>query len=277
MPPSYTSGSTTWTSTYEIIPFSSDYYSSTAPNHLNTNSPLVQAVTGCMTSATQFQSEVGGLYGSPSGTNGGITYFAPAIYAAQSALIAERAANPGTQNAIIFLSDGQANVTSGANDFPSQQGGSLSAGSVGYTTPGSNGPGVYPDFNDECQQAIVAAQYAASAGTRVYAVSYGAEGDGCSYTFGTTGTRGSYGTDNTTVATGNNAPFTAATITPCITMENIASSLQYFYSDYNQADAGTGPDRNCIDNSHAVSSLNDIFMAILADLTKPRLLPNNAT
>ena len=41
----------------------------------------------------------------------GNTYFASSIYAAQAALVAAQAANPGSKNAIIFLSDGQANAS----------------------------------------------------------------------------------------------------------------------------------------------------------------------
>jgi hypothetical protein len=56
-------------------------------------------------------------------------------------------------------------------------------------------------------------------------------------------------------------------------MENIASSLAYFYSDYNQSGSGS----TCQDASHTVSTLADIFLAISADFTTPRLIPNNAT
>ena len=276
-PASYKISNTTWTSTYEIVPFSSDYYSATASNHLNTSSNLVKAVTGCMNPITAGNSQTGGLDGAPSNTNGGITYYAATIYAAQSALIAQQASHPGSLNAIILLSDGQANLPAAATDFPSERSATLATGSTGYATLGANGAGVYPDVVDECQQAIVAAQTAATAGTRVYAVAYGSESQGCSYTSGTSGPQGSFGTDSTTVATGKNATFTAATITPCLTMENIASSLNYFYSDYNQSNAGSSVDAKCIDSSHPVSSLNSIFLAILSGLTKPRLLPNNAT
>jgi len=274
-PISYNESGTIWTPTYEIVPFSSDYYSASASNHLNSSSAMTQAVTGCMSPISARGSGPGGLNGAPPSTNGGITYYAATIYAAQSALLAEQAANPGTRNAIIMLSDGQANMPSGANDFPSEQSSTLASGSSGYAAPGVNGPGIYPDVIDECQQAIKAAQDATNAGTRVYAVSYGSEDQGCSTSFGTGGPQGSAGTDSTTVVTGNNAAFTAASITPCLTMENIASTLDYFYSDYNQS--GSGVDKSCIDSAHGVTSLNDIFLSIVSGLTSPRLLPNNAT
>ena len=111
----------------------------------------------------------------------------------------------------------------------------------------------------------MAAQAAATAGTRIYAVAYGSEQSGCSSSGG--------GTDSTLVATGTNQSFTLSTLTPCVTMENIASSLQYFYSDYNESGSGS----TCEDASHTVSTLQDIFLAISADFTTPRLIPNNAT
>jgi Flp pilus assembly protein TadG len=279
-PISYTQGGTTWTGTYEIVPFSSNYYSPSSPNNLNAASTLVNAVNGCMSPIVYGNSGTGGLLGAPS--NGGVTYYAATIYAAQSALLAEQTANPGSKNAIVLLSDGQANIPPPQpslgfpGDFPGELGAKLASGSTGYTTPGVNGPGLYPDIKDECQQAIQAAQDVTTAGTRVYAVSYGSEVDGCSSTFGSSGTTGSYGTDSTTVAIGLNAPFTATTITPCITMENIASSLDYFYSDYNQYDVGSGVNKNCVDNAHAVSNLNDILLSVVSDFLRPRLLPNNA-
>jgi hypothetical protein len=61
-------------------------------------------------------------------------------------------------------------------------------------------------------------------------------------------------------------------LTPCIAMENIASSLMYFYSDANQS----GSQSSCQDSSHTVSSLSDIFLAISSTFTTPRLIPNNA-
>ena len=275
-PTVYTKGSTTLSSTYEIVPFSSDYYSATATNHLNTQSALVQAAGGCMSPVkTMNTGNTAGLLNyAASVPYSGITYYASALYAAQAALVAQQAANPGTKNLIIMLSDGQANVPSAANDFPGQQGFALAATSHGYASPGVNGAGVYPDAIDECQQAIKASQDATDAGTRVYAISYGSEDQGCSASAAVT-QMGAKGTDSTTIVTGRNAAFTAATITPCLTMENIASSLQYFYSDYNQS--GSGVAKNCIDAAHGVTSLNAIFTSLISGLTSPRLLPNNAT
>ncbi len=55
-------------------------------------------------------------------------------------------------------------------------------------------------------------------------------------------------------------------------MENIASSLNNFYSDYNQSGSGS----TCQDSSHTVTSLTDIFLAIVSHFQQPRLIPNSA-
>jgi len=301
----YTQTSTgkTWTATYQITPFLSDYYLPSASSGLNSNSNLVKAVgygstNGCLTYTF-------GIWGTGSGSGFGNTYLASSIYAAQSALTAEQNLYGGN-NAIIFLSDGQANASyysenesaygtanstnqfAKAYEFPSGPAGSevgptstspadpvpsyytpatSTSSTLGYSTLGVNGKGKYPDWYDQCQQAITAGQYAAKQGTIVYSVAYGAEGTGCNSGW-------SVGlTDTTLTGTGSNASFTLGTLTPCVTMENIASSLQTFYSDYNQSGSGS----TCEDASHATVSLQDIFQAISSNFTTPRLIPSNAT
>jgi Flp pilus assembly protein TadG len=341
-----------WKATYQITPFLSDYYSpaSTATGGLNASSQLVEAVgytsssgavhSGCLTYTF-------GVDGSGSGSGFGNTYFAGAIYMAQSAIVAEQAAVGSTsKNAIIFLSDGQANATyyskntSGytnpnvttnqyyyAYQFPEGAYGSThycppASGTVpcaevgpsslnpntgtwpatpAYYTPAtilpaqktagqgydtlSSSPaaagtyqastthGIYPDWYDQCQQAIVAANYASTAGTRMYAVAYGSESSGC-------GTGWSIGLTDNTASVEATGSYTAGTISssssvlPCTTMEDIASSWDYFYSDNQQ----TGNvNLGCTDNNHTSTSLADIFKAIAATFTTPRLLPNDAT
>ena len=100
----------------------------------------------------------------------------------------------------------------------------------------------------ECHQAVTAAAAAAAAGTRVYAVAYGAEASGCT-------------TD------------TSPAITPCQTMQQIASSPAYFFSDY----TATGGTSSCISASQPVTGLNQIFQVIVTDLTEVKLIPNNTT
>jgi len=245
------------------------------------------------------------------GVGEGITYYAAAIYAAQAALTAEQAAYPLKQskNAIILLSDGQANTQWIYFPAGSQKPGAVNTslkstivGSGGYDTTKSaplltakvasglpspnsevNGAisGVYPDFMDECQQAIVAAQYAASStnaaslASRVIAIAYGSEQKGC----GTgSGAATDAHNDVTTVATGNVTAFTAATLTPCITMENIASDKAYFYSDWTQS--GSGVDTSCqglVGLSTDISNLTQIAFQIAAGFESGVLLPVDAS
>jgi hypothetical protein len=191
----------------------------------------VKAITGCMKPISQAGSGTGGLNGASSG---GITYYASILYAAQQALTAEAKLNPGTNNAIIFLSDGQANVMSATADLPTSSTFTAVPSTAGLNT--LTGTGLYPDTKDECQQAIIAAQAAATAGTQVYSVAYGSEQSGC---YSSNGSNGN--TDSTLLATGKtlNQTFTISQLTPCVTMENIASSLNNFYSDYNQSGSGS--------------------------------------
>jgi hypothetical protein len=268
------SGYVNFTETYEVTPigtgdgdangFVSDYYDATQTNGLSTTSSIVKAITKCMKPISAPGSGTGGLNGAQSG---GITYYASIIYAAQSALVAEQKLNTGTNNAIIFLSDGQANLVAATGDFP------ISPFTAVPSTAGLNtltGTGAYPDTKDECQQAIVAAQNAAKAGTNVFSVAYGSESSGC-YSTGNDGN-----TDTTLFSPFPrtlNATFTISQLTPCITMENIASTLSNFYSDYNQSGSGS----TCQDSSHTVTSLADIFLAIASSFTQPRLVPNSAT
>ncbi|MGO8758635.1 MAG: TadG family pilus assembly protein [Terracidiphilus sp.] len=256
-------GSSSWTATYEVTygasdadanGFVSDYYQPSGTNGLNSSSSIVKAVGGCMQPISQGASapQLQGV------SNGGITYYASVIYSAQAALAAEKTLHPDANNAIIFLSDGQANLVS-VGDFPTNY-----TSTTGLYSLNSNG--TYPSMKDECQQAIVASQAAMTAGTTVYGVAYGSEQSGC--------TSGSGATDTTLVATGKNQAFTLSSLTPCVTIENIASSLNDFYSDYNQS--GSGVDTSCVDNSHTVSSLQAIFLSIGASFTEPRLLPNGA-
>ena len=64
---------------------------------------------------------------------------------------------------------------------------------------------------------------------------------------------------------------TNPTITPCETMQQIASSPENFFSDY----TATGGASSCVSAARPTSSLNEIFNEIAQDLTVARLLPNN--
>jgi hypothetical protein len=270
----YTSGSTSFSGTYQVSNWTSGYYSpsSSSTNGLNTSNPLIAEV-GYTNSGGTFNAGCLPVNGGES------SYMAGAMYAAIAALEAEQAAVPGSQNAIIVLTDAQAQAPSskfpgaGATASPNGTSGGYSiASSLSSSTNLTGGTkGTYPDFNDECQQMIVAAQTAKTAGIRVYSVAYGSEDSGC--------TSSSGGTDSALVLTSSqisnlNYNFgSVSNLTPCVTMENVASSLQYFYSDYNQS----GSSSTCEDASHTVVSIKDIFLAIAGSFTNPRLLPNNAT
>jgi hypothetical protein len=206
------------TPTYQIVGYSSDYRTSDTASTLSSSSDLVKSIGG--------ESGCSGM-GNPGGEG---TYYAGVIYAAQASLVAEKAANPGSQNVMIILSDGDASAKSSA--MPSAS-----------TTSGK-----YPSTVQQCSQAVTAAQAAATAGTRVYTIAYGAASSGCS-------------TD------------TSPAITPCQTMENMASASQNFFSDY----TATGGSSSCISASQATTNLNQMFSDIAGDLTVARLIPNGTT
>ena len=137
--------------TYQITNYVSDYSATNqAGGGLSTTSTLGIA------SGASSKSNCAGLE-APGGKG---TYYAGAVYAAQSSLMAAQIANPGSQNALIVLSDGDAS----SSDF---------------ATAKSNGA-PYPSTVDQCTQGIAAANFATSQGTTVYTIAYGAASSGCS-------------------------------------------------------------------------------------------------
>ena len=94
------------------------------------------------------------------------TYYAGAIYAAQSALVAQQAANPGSANVSSFLAMATPPPRKPMATTPSW-------------APRPPATGRYPSWVGECGQAVVAAKYATSQGTLVYSVAYGSEPTGC--------------------------------------------------------------------------------------------------
>ncbi len=198
--------------TYQIVPLSSDYRSSTKATTLTQTSSVVAAAGG-KTSCSGLQA-----------LGGAGTYYAGVIYAAQAQLVASSVA--GTHNVIIILSDGDAS-------------------SSNMTSTNSNG--TYPSNVKQCQQAITAAAAATTAGTLVYTVAYGATSSGCS-------------TDS-------------GALTPCQTMQQMASAPQYFFSDYT-ASQGRG---SCGSAAQPTSNLNQIFTQIAGNFTVSRLIPDNTT
>ena len=208
------------TPTYQVVGFSGDYRTSDTAASLSTSSNITIAA-GAKTGCSGVQA-IGGEG----------TYYAGVIYAAESLLVTQQAAYPGTSNALILISDGEAQATTSEG---------LSNSGVSKTS------GVYPSSVQQCHQAVTAAQWAAQqgvGGTRVYAVAYGAESSGCT-------------TDTT------------PTITPCQTMQQIASSPAYFYTDYSSTSNG------CVSASQPTTTLNQIFTEIGGDFTVARLIPDN--
>jgi len=208
------SGSPGTDATYEIVKYSSDYRTANFTSVLNPDSDLVKAVNG-----------VKGCRGLK--TPGGVrTYFAGAIYAAQASVAAEQAARPGSQNIIIFMSDGEAN--SMRNQLERS----------------ATNSGTYPSWVDECGQAITAAKAATAAGTRVYSIADGAESSGCRSD--TTGPYKGY--------------------SPCQTMQAIASSQPYFFSDGEQI--GSTPP--CLSATHPATDLRRVFKEIAKSIKADR-------
>ena len=125
-----------------------------------------------------------------------------------------------------------------------------SGGNVG------NAGNTYPSLQDQCHQAITAAQKASSFGTTVYSIAYGAGSSGCN-------------TDST--ANGS------STISPCATMQQMSSgyvstsNMPHFYSD-SSTKTNSG---QC--TSQYNLNLQGIFGSITSQLSKARLIPNNVT
>jgi hypothetical protein len=222
------------------VGFSSDYKTS------DTAATLSQTPAKG-TSGNSLVKAAGGISGCTSMANPGGegTYYAGVIYAAQSALIAEQAAFPGSQNVLIIISDGDADIPNGTKDT----GNNYEMGSAGNVA-------TYPGTKQECAQAVTAAQNIAKANlygngaipTKVYSVAYGAASSGCS-------------TD------------TSPSITPCQTMQNIASAPQNFFSDY----TATQNSGQCISASRPTTNLNQIFTIIAGDLAVAHLISNSTT
>ena len=198
------------------------------------------------------------------------TYYAQVLYAAQAALMAQQAANPGSQNAIILLTDGDAtacasnaNTAAGACNTKAQL--LATEGALNGTgTQTSNSAGYeafsYPSALGECGQAVLAAQAAANAGTTVYTIGYGAEtSGGClsdkTYSANVTTEGGAWGPGKE----------------PCQAIAAMASAATNFYSDDGQGCEATAP------SNQNLTKLTAIFRAIVDNMSSPRLIPAGTT
>jgi hypothetical protein len=247
------------TSTYQVVPaasaaFSHDYRTSDAATTLNPSSQLAEAVGG-QSGCTGIQAK-----------GGEGTYYAQVIYAAQAALVAQQTANKGSQNAMIILGDGDMNASSGLKV-------SSGGGTLNGTGSGSNKNSyTYPSALGQCGQAVQAAKDAATSTTynnsgsftRVYTIGYGAlTSGGC-----TTDT-----TYSATISTGGGSWQSGDQ--PCAALAAMASAPGYFYSD----DA-SGKNEGCkatVPSNQNLTKLTQIFQAVAANLTTPRLVPNGTT
>jgi Putative Flp pilus-assembly TadE/G-like len=225
----YMPGTSVSSTTYRVIDFQSDYRASDTATTLYGSSLLTIAAGGSAGCPGMGAPSNAGQYG---------TYYAATIYAAQAALLQARLANPGSQNVLIILGDGDANAPQTFN---------------GHTVmgPGATANGKYPSYYGECGQAITAANAATAAGTTVYSVAYGSPSAGCSTDAGA----GDY-----------------PNVQPCNEMAQLASHSWDFFSDYKQ----TGSLSTCVAAQVEVA-LSDIFLQIAGDLTEARLISDGAT
>jgi Flp pilus assembly protein TadG len=146
--------------TYQITSFASNYQTLTT----GLLSGLLNDIgSGLLNDSSGVVDAVGGDPGcaAMSDPGGEGTYYAGVLYAAQASLLAEQAANPGSQNAIIIVSDGAA--TSAQSQMSST----------------ATASGTYPSYVSECEQAVTAADNVKAAGTTIYSVGYGSPSTGC--------------------------------------------------------------------------------------------------
>ncbi len=169
------------------------------------------------------------------------TYYAGAIYAAASSLISEQAANPNSVNALIILSDGDANADQSK------------------ITGSTNNGATYGSDQDQCAQAIAAAQFAGRLpNTTVYTIAYGSPSSGCS----------SDVYNKKTNPAGTN-------VSPCSTMQQMSSG--WSTGNYNNffTDATATGSGGCASPVYSSLSLDEIFTALTYSLGRARLIPNN--
>jgi Flp pilus assembly protein TadG len=214
---------------YQVVGFGNDYRTSDTAA-LNTSSDIVK-ITG-NTSGTPCLGTPGGLG----------TYYADAISAAQNALVTEEAARvaagqTAAQNVIILLTDGDA-------------------------TSSSTQMGPLKSTTGECQAAVTAAQAAAAAGTKIYAVYY--DDNGTSSTC----------TDDSGKYAG------AAPDGACYTLQQVANSpgttTGTYVNDPTKFYSIDGTSSPCPSENN-YSTISAIFQNIASSLETARLIPNKTT
>jgi hypothetical protein len=117
----------------------------------------------------------------------------------------------------------------------------------------------------ECGQAVVAAQAAATAGTKVFTIGYGSE---------TSGGCASDKNYSASVTTGSGVTWGPGD-QPCLALEAMASAAANFYSD-DETGSGLGC-QAAVPSNQNITKLTAIFRAIANNMSQPRLLPNGTT
>jgi Flp pilus assembly protein TadG len=246
--------------TYEIVTQTNDYKTTDTASSLNTSSHIVNAAGG-----DAGQGNCPGVR-----TRMEWTYYPQAIYAAQAELANEQAKNPNSQNAMIILGDGDltacatnAYTTGGAcNTSPISlvaTEGTLNGTGTSTTNASHYKDPTFPSALGECGQAVLAAQFAAKAGTAVYTIGYGALKTGSCLTDKTYSA--SVTTNGGTWGPGKQG---------CDTLAAMASTQTNFYSDDGDGCQATAP------TNQAFTQLTQIFHAIANNMSTPRLIPNSS-
>jgi len=246
--------------TYQITSFSNNYKTTDAATTLNQAAPIVIAA------GDSGQSNCTGIK-APGGEG---TYYAQVISAAQAALVTQQAAHPGSQNAIILLTDGNAtacasnaNTNAGACNTSSQlvaSEGTLNGTGTHTSNPNGYQSYAYPSALGMCGQAVLAAQSAAANGTTVYTIGYGSP------------TSGGCLSDHTYSANVNTAGGVwGPGKQPCQALAAMASTATNFYSDDGDGCEATAP------SNQNLTKLTAIFRAIVDNMGEPRLIPTGTT
>lgn len=226
--------------TYQIIPYSNNYRTSDAATGLYTGANIVKATGYSGTSCSGIQA--------PGGAG---TFYAQVIYMAQADLVAQQTANPGSQNGMIILSDGDATSSASSGQMVASAANSLNG--ISGNNPTST---TYPSALGECGQAVEAAVKAAGAGTNMITIGYGSPTSGCTYD-----SQYSYTSPSTWWAGWKKGD------TPCQAMAAMASSAANFYSDDASGCKATDT------TNQQFTALTQIFQQITNNMTVPRLVP----
>jgi hypothetical protein len=195
------------------------------------------------------------------------TYYAGVIYAAQNALAYQKSLNPLSNNVLIILTDGDANTACNGMTAPYNvvyTGNPLKAPS-GCTPGGGGNSASYMSATDECQQAILAAWTATKAGTQVYTIGFASESSGCS-TDTTNLNLGTLAASYGMPAAYSSTP-AGRGITPCDTIEYMASDPEHWFSDSASQCSANGP------TPQPANTLSTIIPQITEDLSVARLIP----